>query len=51
MAKSGRKNEYEDLVSEICSFIKGPVSVEVVAGNHGEMVKEGLVDFGDWLAF
>ncbi|CAD6996539.1 unnamed protein product [Ceratitis capitata] len=42
IAKSGRKDEYEGLISEICSVIKGPVSVEVVADNHEEMIKEGL---------
>lgn len=42
IAKSGHKNKYKDLISEICSIIDGPVSVEVVADSHEEMVKEGL---------
>ncbi|MGL9717685.1 MAG: fructose-6-phosphate aldolase [Wolbachia sp.] len=42
IAKSGRKDKYEDLISEICSIIEGPVSVEVVADNHEDMIKEGL---------
>ncbi|MDG7052319.1 MAG: fructose-6-phosphate aldolase [Wolbachia endosymbiont of Alcedoecus sp.] len=42
IAKSGRKDKYEDLVSGICSIIEGPVSVEVVADNHEDMIKEGL---------
>ncbi|MDE5060912.1 MULTISPECIES: fructose-6-phosphate aldolase [Wolbachia] len=42
IVKSGRKDKYEDLVREICSIIEGPVSVEVVANNHVDMVKEGL---------
>ncbi|MCA4774700.1 fructose-6-phosphate aldolase [Wolbachia endosymbiont of Mansonella ozzardi] len=42
IAKSGRKDKYEDLISEICSIIEGPVSVEVVADNHEDMIREGL---------
>ncbi|QKX02099.1 transaldolase family protein [Wolbachia endosymbiont of Dirofilaria (Dirofilaria) immitis] len=42
IAKSGRKDKYEGLISEICSIIKGPVSVEVVADTYKEMVEEGL---------
>ncbi|MCA4774480.1 fructose-6-phosphate aldolase [Wolbachia endosymbiont of Mansonella perstans] len=42
IAKSGRKDKYENLISEICSIIEGPVSVEVVADNHEDMVREGL---------
>ncbi|MGL9682099.1 MAG: fructose-6-phosphate aldolase [Wolbachia sp.] len=42
IAKSGRKDKYEDLISEICFIIEGPVSVEVVADNHEDMIKEGL---------
>ncbi|MGL9688300.1 MAG: fructose-6-phosphate aldolase [Wolbachia sp.] len=42
IAKSGRKDKYEDLISEICSIIEGPISVEVVADNHEDMIKEGL---------
>ncbi|NUY39541.1 fructose-6-phosphate aldolase [Wolbachia endosymbiont of Litomosoides brasiliensis] len=42
IAKSGYKDKYEDLISEICSIITGPVSVEVVANNHEDMIKEGL---------
>ncbi|APR98014.1 fructose-6-phosphate aldolase [Wolbachia endosymbiont of Folsomia candida] len=42
IAKSGRKDQYKGLVSEICSIIDGPVSVEVVADNHEEMIKQGL---------
>jgi transaldolase len=42
IARSGRKEQYKDLVSEICSIIDGPVSVEVVADNHEEMIRQGL---------
>ncbi|MGL9732536.1 MAG: fructose-6-phosphate aldolase [Wolbachia sp.] len=42
IAKSGCKDKYEDLITEICSIIEGPVSVEVVADNHEDMIKEGL---------
>lgn len=42
ISKSGNKNKYKDLISEICSITDGPVSVEVVASTHDEMVKEGL---------
>ncbi|MDD9331594.1 MAG: transaldolase family protein [Wolbachia sp.] len=44
IVKSGRKDKYEDLVSEICKIVgeKSPVSVEVVADNHAEMIKEGI---------
>lgn len=43
IAKSGCKDKYKDLVTEICSIIDdGPVSVEVVADNHEEMIKQGL---------
>ncbi|WP_395462706.1 fructose-6-phosphate aldolase [Wolbachia endosymbiont of Cantharis cryptica] len=43
IVKSGRKGQYKDLVAEICSIMDGrPVSVEVVANNHEDMVKEGL---------
>ncbi|WP_168464356.1 fructose-6-phosphate aldolase [Wolbachia endosymbiont of Ctenocephalides felis wCfeT] len=42
IAKSGHKDKYEDLIREICSIIEGPVSVEVVANKHEEMIKEGL---------
>ncbi|MDR2978009.1 MAG: fructose-6-phosphate aldolase [Rickettsiales bacterium] len=42
IAKSGRKDKYEDLISEICSIIEGPVSAEVVADNHEDMIEEGL---------
>ncbi len=37
IAKSGREDKYEDLISEICSIITGPVSVEVVANNHEDI--------------
>ncbi|QKX02876.1 fructose-6-phosphate aldolase [Wolbachia endosymbiont of Litomosoides sigmodontis] len=42
IAKSGCKDKYEDLISEICSIITGPVSVEVVADNHEDMIRKGL---------
>ncbi|WCR57569.1 fructose-6-phosphate aldolase [Wolbachia endosymbiont of Ctenocephalides felis wCfeJ] len=42
IAKSGRKDKYEDLIGEICSVVKGSVSVEVVANNHEDMIEEGL---------
>ncbi|OEY86435.1 fructose-6-phosphate aldolase [Wolbachia pipientis] len=42
IAKAGFKNKYKDLIGEICSTVKGPVSVEVVAHTHTDMIKEGL---------
>ncbi len=42
IAKTGLKNKYKDLIGEICSIIDGPVSVEVVASNHKDMITEGL---------
>ncbi|QKX01935.1 fructose-6-phosphate aldolase [Wolbachia endosymbiont of Cruorifilaria tuberocauda] len=42
IAKSDRKDEYESLISEICSIVKGPVSVEVIANSYKEMIAEGL---------
>ena len=42
IAKSGHKDNYEDLIKEICKIIKGPVSVEVVSSEQEDMVEEGL---------
>ncbi|MBV0899614.1 MAG: fructose-6-phosphate aldolase [Wolbachia endosymbiont of Fragariocoptes setiger] len=43
IAKSGKKNEFKDLVSEICSIMnEKPVSIEVISKNSKEMVEEGL---------
>ena len=39
IAKSGRKNE--DVIEEICSFVSGPVSAEVLATDFEGMVREG----------
>ncbi len=39
IAKSGRKNE--DVIEEICSFVDGPVSAEVLATDFDGMMKEG----------
>lgn len=39
IAKSGRKNE--DVIAEICSFVSGPVSAEVLAVDYEGMVSEG----------
>lgn len=39
IAKSGRKNE--DVIEEICSFVSGPVSAEVLATDFDGMVREG----------
>ena len=39
-AKAGR--EYNDLLKEICSIIKGPVSAETVSPDADGMVKEGV---------
>lgn len=39
IAKSGRKNE--DVIEEICSFVSGPVSAEVLATDFDGMVHEG----------
>jgi transaldolase len=39
VAKSGRK--FRDVLLEICDIVKGPVSAEVTAVKHDEMVKEG----------
>mgnify|MGYP001471597558 CR=1 FL=1 len=39
IAKSGRK--MNDVIAEICSVVPGPVSAEVTAVEHGEMLREG----------
>src|SRR3989344_9133077 len=39
-AKAGRN--YNEVLKEICSIIKGPVSAETVSPNAEGMVKEGL---------
>lgn len=39
IAKSGKK--FETVAKEICSFVKGPVSLEVVGLTASEMIKEG----------
>ncbi len=39
IAKSGRK--FADVAKEICSFVNGPVSLEVVGLTASDMVKEG----------
>lgn len=39
IAKSGRKNE--EVIAEICSFVSGPVSAEVLAVDYEGMVSEG----------
>src|SRR5437667_403324 len=38
IAKSGRK--YEDVVREICDFVDGPVSAEVLSTKYDDMMKE-----------
>ncbi len=40
IAKSGRK--FTEVIKEICSFVKGPVSAEVLATDSKTMIKEGL---------
>src|SRR5690606_11897787 len=47
IAKSGRK--FSDVAKEICEFVKGPVSLEVVSLEAKEMVAEGreLRKYGD----
>lgn len=40
IAKSGRK--FTEVIKEICSFVKGPVSAEVLATDAPTMIKEGL---------
>lgn len=40
IAKSGRN--FIEVAEEICSIVKGPVSLEVVASDYDLMVKEGL---------
>jgi transaldolase len=39
VAKTGRP--FDDVAREICNFVKGPVSLEVVSLNWSEMVAEG----------
>lgn len=39
VAKSGRS--FKELIQEICSFVPGPVSAEVIGLQHQEMLKEG----------
>ena len=38
VAKTGRK--FKDVLLEICDIVKGPVSAEVVATTHDEMMRE-----------
>ena len=40
IAKSGRS--FEDVIKEICTITKGPVSAEVISLKSDEMVKEGM---------
>ncbi|MCZ8156227.1 MAG: fructose-6-phosphate aldolase [Leptospira sp.] len=40
IAKSGRK--FTEVIKEICSFVKGPVSAEVLATDAPTMIKEGM---------
>ena len=40
IAKSGR--DFEQVLREICDIVAGPVSAEVTATSHPEMVEEGL---------
>ncbi|MDG7056478.1 MAG: transaldolase family protein [Wolbachia endosymbiont of Meromenopon meropis] len=42
IVKSGCRDKYKDLISEICSIIEGPVSVEVIAKNHEDMIRDGI---------
>lgn len=46
IAKSGR--DFLKVAKEICELVNGPVSLEVVADNYDEMIKEGntLVEIG-----
>ncbi len=39
IAKSGRP--FKEVIAEICSFVEGPVSAEVVALDYAGMIKEG----------
>lgn len=41
IAKSGL--DFKTVISEICSFIKGPVSAEVAATDYENMVREGEI--------
>lgn len=41
IAKSGRK--FLEVIAEICSVVKGPVSAEVAAADYDSMIKEGKV--------
>lgn len=40
IAKSGRR--FTEVIKEICSFVKGPVSAEVLATDAPTMIKEGM---------
>ncbi|UWI83172.1 transaldolase family protein [Wolbachia endosymbiont of Howardula sp.] len=42
ISKSWHDTKYEDLIHAICTIIKGPVSVEVIANTHDDMLKEAL---------
>ncbi len=46
MAKEGK--DWKDVAAEICELVEGPVSLEVIATNSKEMIKEAteLVKFG-----
>lgn len=39
IAKSGRP--FKDVITQICSVVKGPVSAEVTSNDHFNMLKEG----------
>jgi transaldolase len=49
ISKVRKKGSFEDIISEICREVRGPVSVEVVGLEAGVMVKEAkkLRAFGD----
>ncbi len=52
VSKMGKKGSFEDIISEICSEVDGPVSVEVVSQGADDMVAEAkkLRTFGDNVA-
>jgi transaldolase len=49
VSKVRNKGSFEDIISDICREVQGPVSVEVVSQNTEEMVEEAkkLRSFGD----
>lgn len=44
---SSTDKEYRDIVEELDEFVDGPISVEVIATDYGEMIEEGR-EYDTW---